>query len=94
MKVNNETVPVEFKNGIVVHGTITGVGVNMNTHLKTVIPSPTHCRFKVVQERTTFFPLPCTQVEMPPLMAIDFHCRVANVLSDHLGVLNGKNYKG
>ncbi|KAJ7058832.1 hypothetical protein C8F01DRAFT_990265 [Mycena amicta] len=36
MKLNNESVTVELKNGSVVHGTITGVDMQMNTHLKTV----------------------------------------------------------
>ncbi|OMP09409.1 Clathrin adaptor, mu subunit [Corchorus olitorius] len=51
-----------------------------------VIASPTHYLFQVVREGITF--LACTQVEMPPLMAIEFLCRVADVLSDYLGGLN------
>ena len=36
MKLANETVTVELKNGSVVHGTVTGVDISMNTHLKNV----------------------------------------------------------
>ncbi|KAG5383191.1 hypothetical protein IGI04_034661 [Brassica rapa subsp. trilocularis] len=51
-----------------------------------VIASPTHYLFQIVRDGITF--LACTQVEMPPLMAIEFLCRVADVLSDYLGGLN------
>ncbi|ESW35304.1 hypothetical protein PHAVU_001G224000 [Phaseolus vulgaris] len=51
-----------------------------------VIASPTHYLFQVFREGITF--LACTQVEMPPLMATEFLCRVADVLSEYLGGLN------
>eukprot|EP00126_Sphaerothecum_destruens_P013895 Sdes_comp23789_c0_seq1m21948 len=35
-KLNGETVTVELKNGTIVHGTVTGVDISMNTHLRVV----------------------------------------------------------
>ncbi|XP_050223990.1 AP-3 complex subunit mu [Mercurialis annua] len=53
---------------------------------QSVIASPTHYLFQIVRNGITF--LACTQVEMPPLMAIEFLCRVHTVLSDYLEGLN------
>lgn len=36
MKLVNETVTIELKNGSVVTGTVTGVDVSMNTHMRSV----------------------------------------------------------
>ena len=36
MKLANETVIIELKNGTVVQGTVSGVDIAMNTHLKSV----------------------------------------------------------
>ncbi|KAJ4454697.1 putative small nuclear ribonucleoprotein Sm D1 [Paratrimastix pyriformis] len=35
-KLNNETVSIELKNGSIIQGTITGVDISMNAHLKSV----------------------------------------------------------
>ncbi len=40
MKLSNESVSIELKNGTVLHGTIVGLDVHMNTHLKNVKVTP------------------------------------------------------
>ncbi|KAJ6808825.1 AP-3 complex subunit mu [Iris pallida] len=56
-----------------------------------VVASPTHYLFQIYRGGVTF--LACTQVEMPPLMGIEFLCRVADVLTDYLGGLNEDSIK-
>ncbi|GAB4855666.1 AP-3 complex subunit mu [Ancistrocladus abbreviatus] len=57
-----------------------------SSKLPSVIASPTHYLFQIVRDGITF--LACTQVEMPPLMGIEFLGRAADILSDYLGGLN------
>eukprot|EP00236_Picocystis_salinarum_P001583 CAMPEP_0183833702 /NCGR_PEP_ID=MMETSP0807_2-20130328/6221_1 /TAXON_ID=88271 /ORGANISM="Picocystis salinarum, Strain CCMP1897" /LENGTH=259 /DNA_ID=CAMNT_0026079685 /DNA_START=308 /DNA_END=1089 /DNA_ORIENTATION=+ len=45
MKLANETVTVELKNGTTVHGTVTGVDIAMNTHMRRVKVTPKIERF-------------------------------------------------
>jgi len=64
MKLNNETVTLELKNGTIVHGTITGVDIAMNTHLKTVKmtlkgKNPTHLDYLSIRgNNVRYFILP------------------------------------
>ncbi|KAI6675704.1 hypothetical protein NL676_003610 [Syzygium grande] len=60
--------------------------ISQGDQLQPVIASPTHYLFQIVSEAITF--LACSQVEMPPLMGIEFLCRAADVLADYLGGLN------
>ncbi|KAI6690783.1 hypothetical protein NL676_027611 [Syzygium grande] len=60
--------------------------ISQGDQLQPVIASPTHYLFQIVREAITF--LACSQVEMPPLMGIEFLCRAVDVLADYLGGLN------
>lgn len=57
-----------------------------SSQLPPVLSSQTHYIFHIVRDGIIF--LACSQAEMPPLMATEFLCRAADVLSDYLGGLN------
>ena len=62
MKMNNETVTVELKNGTTVHGTVASVDVSMNTHLKNVkVRENNDLRAAVV---VVALPVPCSRVSL------------------------------
>jgi small nuclear ribonucleoprotein D1 len=51
MKLNNETVAIELKNGTVVQGTVSGVDVAMNTYMKNVKVSMSNSKLSYVSHR-------------------------------------------
>lgn len=60
MKMNNETVTVELKNGTTVHGTVASVDVSMNTHLKNVkVKRPPACLLSYIDTRYAICLLCC-----------------------------------
>ncbi|MCO5559663.1 hypothetical protein L7F22_013264 [Adiantum nelumboides] len=59
--------------------------------LPSVIASPTYYVLHIVREGITF--LACSKMEMPPLLGIEFLCRVADVLSEYLGGLTEDQIK-
>ncbi|KAJ7525504.1 hypothetical protein O6H91_17G054100 [Diphasiastrum complanatum] len=60
---------------------------NYDEHsVPSVLASPTYYLMNIVRDGITF--LACTESEMPPLLGIEFLCRVADVLADYLGGIN------
>lgn len=78
MKLSNESVTVELKNGSVITGTITGVDMQMNTHLRNVkistrAGSSSHRR----SERMAFFVGwmdRITRSDVPPFLNLLLTC--------------------
>eukprot|EP00924_Labyrinthula_sp_SR-Ha-C_P003176 snap_masked-scaffold_15-processed-gene-1.19-mRNA-1 protein AED:0.06 eAED:0.06 QI:0/-1/0/1/-1/1/1/0/112 len=70
MKMRNETVTVELKNGSVIHGTIEGVDINMNMHLKNAKVS---FKGRLPQELDTFTVRgnTITQIILPNSLQVD-----------------------
>lgn len=71
MKLSHETVTIELKNGSIVHGTITGVDVSMNTHLKSVKMTPYRGATPVQLEQLTIRGNNIRYVILPDALALD-----------------------
>lgn len=71
MKLSHETVTIELKNGSVVHGTIAGVDVSMNTHLKSVKMTPYRGATPVQMDQLSIRGNNIRYVILPDALAID-----------------------
>lgn len=71
MKLSHETVTIELKNGSVVHGTIAGVDVSMNTHLKSVKMTPFRGANPVQLEQITIRGNNIRYIILPDALALD-----------------------
>lgn len=71
MKLSHETVTIELKNGSVVHGTIAGVDVSMNTHLKSVKMTPYRGANPVQLEQITIRGNNIRYIILPDALALD-----------------------
>lgn len=71
MKLSHETVTIELKNGSLVHGTITGVDVSMNTHLKSVKMTLHRGATPVSMEQLTIRGNNIRYVILPDALALD-----------------------
>lgn len=71
MKLSHETVTIELKNGSIVHGTIVGVDVSMNTHLKSVKMTPSRGATPVQMDQLTIRGNNIRYVILPDALALD-----------------------
>lgn len=71
MKLSHETVTIELKNGTIVHGTIAGVDVSMNTHLKSVKMTPFRGATPIQMEQLSIRGNNIRYVILPDALALD-----------------------
>lgn len=71
MKLSHETVTIELKNGSIVHGTVAGVDISMNTHLKSVKMTPYRGANPVQLEQLTIRGNNIRYVILPNSLALD-----------------------
>lgn len=71
MKLSHETVTIELKNGSIVHGTIAGVDVCMNTHLKSVRMTPYRGATPVEMDQLSIRGNNIRYVILPDALALD-----------------------
>lgn len=71
MKLSHETVTIELKNGSTAHGTIAGVDVCMNTHLKSVKMTPYRGATPVQLEQLTIRGNNIRYIILPDALALD-----------------------
>ena len=71
MKLSHETVTIELKNGSIVNGTIVGVDVSMNTHLKSVKMTPHRGATPVQLDQLTIRGNNIRYVILPDALALD-----------------------
>lgn len=71
MKLSHETVTIELKNGTIVHGTIAGVDISMNTHLKSVKMTPHRGADQIQMEQLTIRGNNIRYIILPNSLALD-----------------------
>lgn len=71
MKLNHETVTIEMKNGSIATGTIAGVDVSMNTHLKSVKMTPYRGATPIQMDQLSIRGNNIRYVILPDALALD-----------------------